>query len=565
MQILVGPLLRAVSSTCATIWVEVSQPALVTLLLLSPSDPDLSLSLTTPTVLIGGHFYAAPQIPALHPFTWYTYKLIITTQDNSLPKSTISSNSYDFRTLSSPKTPSSLPGSALRIAYGSCRNLAQPEEDSLSAYGDWLVQHAAERDTLWPQTLLMIGDQIYGDEIPPQAHDLFPAGQTAALTFADFATLYRYAWTGTSGVRQLLAHIPSFMIFDDHEITNNWNLFAGWRAQALQQGQEQLLIDGMVAYWIYQGWGNLLPDEHAQHPLLSVMQEAAQSGDDAFEALRAHIRDEVHGKTMLPWHYIIPTTPPIFVTNVRAERSVVFSSDEADSCESARIMSNEQMEQLRNWLQAQSQQPALLVSSVPVLLPPLIALLEYLMGWRPLQNSRFALLRRLGLYMALRQLRLSRKMSFDHWPVFVDTWHELIQLLQSQSRDILVFSGDVHFSYAAVAQALGSKQRARLYQFVCSPFENALDVHSEQQIRLQSYLAGIIYGGLFTRTLPLHKLAPTPHITRGYLFQRAIAEATIQPHDDGGYTAQQEYRGFVDGIFQLLASTTVEHPSLGKP
>jgi phosphodiesterase/alkaline phosphatase D-like protein len=570
MQILVGPLLRAVSSTCATIWVEVSQPAFVSLLLVSPDDPDLSLSLTTPTVPVGGYFYATLQIATLRPFTWYSYKLIITTQDHSEPKSTISSDSYDFRTLSSQTAPSSLPGSALRVAYGSCRNLAHPKEDTLSAYGDWLAQHVAERDTLWPQALLLIGDQIYADEIPPQ-NDVFPEGQAAALTFADFATLYRYVWTNTPGIRSLLAHIPSFMIFDDHEITNNWNHFPGWRALALREGQEQLLVDGMVAYWIYQGWGNLLPDEATPHPLLATMQEAAQSGEDALETLRAHIRDEVYGKTALPWHYTIPTTPPIFVIDARTGRSVVFSTDEADSCVSARIMGHEQTNHLRNWLQAQSQQPALLVSSVPILLPPLIAQLEYLMGWRPLQHSRFASLRRLGLSLALRQLRLTRKLSFDHWAVFVDSWDELRGILearaqaQPQAPDVLVFSGDVHFSYAAVASPFISKQRFRLYQFVCSPFENELDTSSERQIRLQSYLGGSAYGGLFTRTLPLHKLTPTPYIARGYLFQRAVAEATIQLHDDGGYTAQQEYLGFVDGTFQVLARTTVENPSLGKP
>ncbi|HTK10086.1 MAG TPA: alkaline phosphatase D family protein [Ktedonobacteraceae bacterium] len=560
MHILVGPLVRAVSSTCATIWVEVSQPSLVTLLLQSPSDPDLSL--TTPTIQVGTRFYAAPQLRSLRPFTWYTYKLIITTQDNHLPESTIPDDSYYFRTLPSipanaSETISPHPNAPLRIAYGSCRKLFNPADDTLSAYGDWLLEHEAERETLWPQALLMIGDQIYADELSPFVRDAFPAGQRVALTFADFATLYRHAWTSTTGIRQLLAHVPSFMMFDDHEITNNWNLFSGWRARALREGQEQLLVDGMVAYWIYQGWGNLFCDEQTQHPLLTIMQQAAQSGEDALEALRACVREEVYGKTVLPWHYTIPTVPPIFVTNVRAERSAVFSADEADFCASARIMSHTQMQNLHDWLQAQAQQPALLVSSVPVLLPPLIGLLEYLMGNRPLQNSRFSLLRHLGLRIALWQLWLTRKMSFDHWPVFMDTWHELNKMVRAHHADVLVLSGDVHFSYAAVARPLWSKRRFRLYQFVCSPFENSLEAGSEQQIRLQSYLPGSIYGGLFTRTLPLQKLAPTPHIARRHLFQRAIAEVTIELHEQGGYTAQQEYLGFVEGKFQVLARTTV--------
>ncbi len=569
MNILLGPLVRAVSSTCVTIWVETSQPAQVTLLVESVSHPELSLSSLTSTVQVGGHFYAAPQLSSLLPFAWYTYKLIITTQDNHSPKSTVSSDSYCFRTLVAKQlTPvdrlavidvasPSAPAPLLRVAYGSCRKLSEPTADTLGAYGDWLLQHEDERDTLWPHVLLLIGDQIYADEPPALLQNTLSTTQKAAFDFADFARLYIHAWTITPGIRQLLAHIPTLMIFDDHEITNNWNLFSGWRANALRQGQEQVLVDGMVAYWIYQGWGNLLPDENPPHPLLSLMQEATQSGDDVLEALRSHMRDEVYGKTLLPWHYTIPTIPPIFMTNVRAERSAVFSTDEDDFCTSTRIMSNTQMQSLKNWLATQSHQPALVVSSVPVLLPPLIGLAEYLMGVRPLQNSRIPLLRYLGLRLARLQLRMAIRTSFDHWPVFADTWQELTQVLLSHASDVLVLSGDVHFSYAAVARPLWGKRAFRLYQFVCSPFENSLETKSQLQILLQSFFSRSIYGGMSTRILPLHKLSPTPNITRQHLFQRAIAVVTIQQQSQVSQQVSQEYLGFVAGKFQRIASTTL--------
>ena len=163
------------------------------------------------------------------------------------------------------------------------------------------------------------------------------------------------------------------------------------------------------------------------------MHEATLSGKDVLEDLCSCIRDEVYGKTVLPWHYTIPTTPPIFMTNVGAERSAIFSSDKDDFCASTRIMSHAQMHDLTSWLQTQTHQPALLASSVPVLLPPVIGMAEYLMGIRPLQNSHFSLLRRLGLYMARLQLRMAIKTSFDHWPVFADTWHDLIQALRCSS------------------------------------------------------------------------------------------------------------------------------------
>lgn len=37
---------------------------------------------------------------------------------------------------------------------------------------------------------------------------------------------------GLSSVRRLLAHIPTAMIFDDHDVTDDWNLNRAWEALA---------------------------------------------------------------------------------------------------------------------------------------------------------------------------------------------------------------------------------------------------------------------------------------------------------------------------------------------
>ena len=159
----------------------------------------------------------------------------------------------------------------------------------------------------------MIGDQIYADQPPAALKKVYPQLAHGANTFEDFALLYEYAWTKDKGVRQALAVIPTYMIFDDHEITNNWNISPTWRAAALQKGLAQALVDGLVAYWVYQGWGNL--DRRTQShlsPLLSIMQEAEQSGEDVLEALRTQIKQEMSGKADLHWHYTIPTQPAYF-------------------------------------------------------------------------------------------------------------------------------------------------------------------------------------------------------------------------------------------------------------
>ena len=191
------------------------------------------------------------------------------------------------------------------------------------------------------------------------------------------------------------------MIFDDHEVTNAWNVSPTWRERALQYGGEQTLVDGLVAYWVYQGWGNLCNQNPDSHALLAIMQQAEQSGEDVLEALRACIRREVYEEIAIHWYYEIATVPPIFVADVRADRPAVFNGASAIDAP-ARIMSQEQMEELRNWMQGHASSTALLISSVPVLLPPLIGLAEYLMGIRPFQRAP---LRWLGHFLStIKQL-----------------------------------------------------------------------------------------------------------------------------------------------------------------
>src|SRR5207237_9150356 len=128
---------------------------------------------------------------------------------------------------------------------------------------------------------------------------------------------------------------------DDHEITNGWNTTPNWRARALKHGLEQMLVDGLVAYWVYQGWGNPGPQNEASSALTALMQEAAQSGEDALEHLRAYMRKAVYQEIAPRWHYDIPTAPPIFVMDVRADRPAILHS-KADADAPARIMSHQQ-------------------------------------------------------------------------------------------------------------------------------------------------------------------------------------------------------------------------------
>ncbi len=581
IQVRVGPLVRAVSAESAAVWCEWTEAGEVELVAVpeQAAQEQIAMPLTRSTrartICVGGHHYTLFHLTGLQPASWYAYTLAPISVSGE--PAAVASSSFPspgqrliqcFRTLDLPGE-----GQPLRVAYGSCRNLSAPGPDALSAFGTWLQTTFDERETLWPRLLLLIGDQIYADEglrrrkkaaNSDQRKPVKSALPPGAHSFEEFTALYEEAWMEDAGVRQALAALPTYMIFDDHEITNSWNIAPSWLGQALRRGLEQTLVDGLVAYWLYQGWGNLCARSASEHPLLALMQQAAQSGEDALEELRDRVRKAVYGEIMPHWHYEIPTTPPIFVADVRADRPAFRGKTEAAALDApARIMSQPQMEELRRWLQTHASTAVLLVSSVPALLPPAIGFAEYMAGIRPLRRGP---LRQPAHLLATLQRQLAQYMSFDHWPVFSDTWHELVDLLAARQRDLIILSGDVHFSYAAQARTtlFPTKKRATLYQLVASPFRNALSKGNSDLIRGQSTLKRFFFGGLHIAILPLLRPWGAKHIPHDLLMQNTIALLTLWPQsseggDTGNYRLQQIYMGIKDGRLREVARTAFEY------
>ena len=57
--------------------------------------------------------------------------------------------------------------------------------------------------------------------------------------------------------QRLLANVPTYMIFDDHDVTDDWFLTPMWRHRVLSTGLGQtILTNAMTAYALFQDWGN---------------------------------------------------------------------------------------------------------------------------------------------------------------------------------------------------------------------------------------------------------------------------------------------------------------------
>ncbi|MFJ6830187.1 MULTISPECIES: alkaline phosphatase family protein [unclassified Pseudomonas] len=147
---------------------------------------------------------------------------------------------------------------------------------------------------------------------PPQlsAHDL-------ARYARERLQIERFC-SGLPGVARVLAHLSTLMIFDDHDITDDWNLSAQWEETAYGHPFSKRIIgNALLAYLLCQGWGNH-PDAFAG--LLQQTRSLAAAVHD--NHLDATAQDALLAQlfNFQQWHYVLPTTPALIVLDTRTRR-----------------------------------------------------------------------------------------------------------------------------------------------------------------------------------------------------------------------------------------------------
>jgi hypothetical protein len=123
---------------------------------------------------------------------------------------------------------------------------------------------------------------------------------------------------GLGNVARALAHLPSLMIFDDHDITDDWNLSAQWEETAYGHPFSKRIIgNALIAYMLCQGWGNN-PDAFSN--VLESTRSLSATGQDHY--LDRDVQDALIDELLRfqNWHFVLPTTPAIVVLDTRTRR-----------------------------------------------------------------------------------------------------------------------------------------------------------------------------------------------------------------------------------------------------
>jgi len=460
-DLILGPLLRYAGETDATVWVETDAACEVEV-----------LGCRSHTFHVEGHHYALVHIMELEPGNKYEYEVFLDGEkkwpqyNSGFPPSVI-------RTLAR--------GVPLKLVFGSCRVSAphEPpytlshEEDErglgVDAFYAMAMRLRDEPTEDLPHALLLLGDQVYAHKPPFETLDFIrsrrdtdsPPGEEAA-NLEEYARLYRDSWRDPA-IRWLLSTVPSAMVFDDHEVSDDWNISESWVEEIrTYPWWNEEIAGAYVSYWIYQHLGNLSPTELAKDSLFEKVQEAEDAGPVLFEfAYKTH--REATG-TRWSFHRDFGNTRLMMLDSrggrvlERGQRSMVDASE-------------------WRWIEEHiigNFDHLLLGTSVPVLLGPGM---HYLQAWNEAVDSGVW-----GERAAQWGEKIRRSKDLDHWSSFHDSFIKLTGLIRAVGAgekgqppaSVIVLSGDVHLGYVAEAKFRDEQVKSVIYQAVSSPFRNSL-------------------------------------------------------------------------------------------
>ena len=511
-SLVLGPLLRHVSETTATIWVETDEPCTVEV-----------LGHRTPTFSVCDHHYALVIVEGLAPGLddplrgAPRWRAVLAASDMAVPaerdphaRRRARCESCSVRAGRPHRTSRRGRSSSIttRVRAGSTRST--PTDCACSA-----SSRPSGRTSC-----CSIGDQVYADDSSPQARekveqrrghlvddDRYP-GLDDVADFEEYTWLYHEAWL-PEVERWMFSVVPSAMIFDDHDMIDDWNTSQSWLEDIRRKPWwHDRVTGGLMSYWVYQHLGNLSPSQIRAEGMLQRFIELG----DATSALTAWA-EEADRYMGVPGGYrfsYFRELGPVRLVVIDSRCARVLQPDRR------RMVDDEQWA----WVVEHADvacEHLLLATSVPVAIPGGLHDIE---EWNELVSSEG----RWGRPLAPLGEMIRRAVDLEDWASFHDSYRAMMDLLHDVARPgrhpsadppmtVTILSGDVHFSYRSRAMLAerpgGPPPVSRVHQVVNSPIRNVLTTRERRVIKAVLSPVGELVGRALRRSAGARR-DPTP-------------------------------------------------------
>ena len=518
-QLVLGPMLRHVDETSASIWVETRSACRV-------GVRAGGRSWTARTFGVHGHHYALVELDGLQPGADLRYEVEVDGErvwpeaGTPYPVSRVATRT---------------PGRPLRLAYGSCRTSVPHDShgnrthgvDSMRAFALAVAAGREER----PDLLLFLGDQVYADLTSKQMQEFIRSRRDIReepgkelKDYEEYAHLYQLAWSDPAN-RWLLSTVPTAMIFDDHDVRDDWNASLDWKKEMESTSWwHGRIVAGLGSYWVYQHLGNLSPRERADDELWQRV--AAHERDDPddeldlSDALDAYADRADREPTSVRWSYARDLDDVrLIVVDSRAAR---------DLDPSARgLLDRDELAWFDDQLRGGFRQ-VIVATSLPFLLP---MGLHHVEAWdEAISQGAW------GRGAARIGERLRQAVDLEHWAAWENTFQAVARMVVEVAdgargtapQNVLFLSGDVHYSYLAEVER---GHGGRILQAVCSPVRNPLPRFLRWFAVVMSYGLATPVGAAAARSVKVPDAPFEWHTVKGPWFDNNLA--LLQDGTDG--------------------------------
>lgn len=326
-------------------------------------------------------------------------------------------------------------------------------------------------DTLWADI------NIDKDGIPPKYHAIFDKEHEALNGFVK----------QLPQVRRALAHIPTYMIFDDHDVTDDWNLTRGWEQEVYGNPLSKRMIgNALIGYLLCQGWGNA-PKKVA--PLIAKVQESmGESGLNSHDEIIDDLLD------FDQWHYRLDTTPPIEVLDTRTQRW----RSESNMNKPSGLMDWEALCDFQHSIIGK--ESVIVVSAAPIYGVKVIEAIQKVFTF-------------FGKALTV---------DAENWMAHKGTANVILNIFRHYKTppDFIILSGDVHYSFVYDVRLRFRRNSPHITQFTCSGLKNAFP---DGLVKWLDRLNRVLYRSksplnLFTRRRNMSVKAREPSMGYGELF-----------------------------------------------
>jgi hypothetical protein len=351
-------------------------------------------------------------------------------------------------------------------------------------------------------------------------------------------------------VRRTLANVPTYMIFDDHDVTDDWNLNPIWvdRVNTTSLGRA-IIRNALASYAVFQDWGNdplrylnernevgpaaepkrlletitqMFPGGATEGPSKDVMEKL-----DTLFGLDQRPKPTVDGDVEavnppVKWHFSVPGPKHLLVAvDNRTRRSFVTRQGPPGNVAVTGLA-----DQIPETLSA-GRELLIVVAPLqvigPALLDELIAPAAYRVfdakGYDNLHVSHDEEVEDRELHrkaIGMRRMAGTNPDAIEAW-VFDSNVFETLLARLAKHRRVLLLSGDVHYTAATALSywTKGDDVPARMVQFTGSGFKNVMPWYIGTVDRVLSFAQRMVRADVGAERMGWNKAAGDAFVLTG--------------------------------------------------